>query len=288
MAVPMRAWLLSSSSLEFWEYQWSSVELKDNARKDSMQILCAIARTLPSTFLSDRMTWERFQRAVVEHATDALHHVRLDGVILLEKLLMGRIENFNVTEVEGIAMFASSIARAMLKDEKTPIRTVSLNCYGSLLTLDWPTLSVLPGEDGETGFSKDINTVLSYCVRPSETNFEGEANAGVRSAACKSIGCICTQYLSVPTRNCSSHISDEQARTFCRAVCDAALVALQDPNVGVRSMAVFAVGNLAHAVRDRASVELFIPPLNFQVLFVAVYNCLPESNDKVNSYFWSH
>ena len=285
MAAPMRAWLLSASSLEFWEYLWSSVKLNDNARKDSIRILCAVALMLPSAFLSDQMTWERFQRVVIEHTTDASHHVRLDGVTLLEKLLMGRIENIDVQEVDGIALFASYIARAMLKDEKAPIQAVSLNCFGSLLALDWSTLSAIPGENGETGFPQDMNTVLSYCIRPSE-RFEGEAKAGVRSSACKSIGDICTQYLSVPTGNFTYHISDEQARTFCRVVCDAVMVALQDPNVGVRSMAVFAVGNLAHAVRNRASVELFIPPLYFQPLFVAVYNCLPESNDKVKFHFF--
>jgi hypothetical protein len=288
MAVPMRVWLLSTSSREFREHLWRSVESREGGRKDSIHILCAMARTLPSAMLSDRMTWERFQRVVAAHATDASHHVRLDGVTLLENVLMGRIENDNVQEVEGIFIFVSSIARTMLNDQKATIRTASLNCYGSLLTLDWPVLSTISGQDGNTGFSRDINTVLSHCVRPSETTFEGEANACVRSAACKSIGGVCTQYLSIPAGEYSSHINDEQARTLCRAVCDTILVALQDPNAGVRSMAVFAVGNLAHAVRDRASVEFVIPPPNLQPLCVAVYNCLLESNDKVKSYLRPH
>lgn len=288
MAVPMRVWLLSASSLEFREYLWRSVESREDGRKDSIHILCAMARTLPSAMLSDGMTLERFQRVVVTHTADACHHVRLDGVTLLDYLLMGRMEDIYVQDLEGIAMFASSISRTMLKDQKAIIRTASLNSYRSLLTLDWGVLSAIPRQDGNTGFSHDIDTVLSHCVRPSVTAFEGEANASVRSAACKSIGGICSQILSIPSGEYNSHVNDEQARALCRAVCDSLLVALQDPSSEVRSMAVFAVGDLAHALRNRASVELVVAPSNFQPLCVAVYNCLLDSNDKVKSFLRPH
>jgi hypothetical protein len=287
MAVPMRLWLVSASSLEFREYLWRSVESREDGRKDSINILCAMARTLPSAILSDRMTLEKFKRVVAAHASDVSHHVRLDGVMLLEHLVMGRIENEYVQEIESIAMFVSSIARTMLKDQEATIRTASLNCYRSLLTLDWGVLSTIPRQDN-IGLPRDINTILSHCVRPSETTFEGEANACVRSAACKSIGGVCSQYLSIQMAENTSDVNDEQVKMVCRAVCDALLVALHDPNAGVRSMAVFAVGNLAHALRDRASVELVVPPSIFQPLCVSVYTCLLESNDKVQSYLRPH
>lgn len=43
----------------------------------------------------------------------------------------------------------------------------------------------------------------------------------------------------------------------------------------------FAVGNLAHVLRDNASTEVLIPPRCLQPLLTEVYSCLLESNEKL-------
>lgn len=43
----------------------------------------------------------------------------------------------------------------------------------------------------------------------------------------------------------------------------------------------FAVGNLAHVLRDKASTEVLIPLSFFQPLLTEVYSCLLESNEKL-------
>ena len=246
MAVPMRLWLLSTTSFDFREYLWRSAELMDDARKDSMQIISAMARTLPRAILLDPECMERFQNVVRDHSMNSSYQVRLDGVVLLEQLLVGRAELEGAQTVdESIALFSYSIARNLLNDEKPQIRTASLNCYEKFLTEDWVMLSTVQVENCCDGVRQHIEPILSKCVRPNDVNREeGEPNAGVRAAACKSVGGICTQYLATSMRHHKMpdsaetsvcKFSDQEVSLFCGSVCDALLVFLEDSNKGVRS-----------------------------------------------------
>jgi hypothetical protein len=160
-------------------------------------------------------------------------------VSLLEKLLIGRMEKDGQTgDDRAISGFATPIACSMLKDTKPEVRTVALNCYGAFLSNDWLVLYKLSEEEDEHGaFQEHVNAILSHCVRPSDNNTDGEANAGIRATACKCIGSVCTQYLfhSIGKQGISL-ISDEERKTFCRAVCEALSISFRDSNTGVRSM----------------------------------------------------
>ena len=242
MSIPMQHWLSSVSSRDFREYLWSSLELSKNSREECIQVICAIARSLPSFILEDQTTWERCQRVIAAHASDSSYRIRLDGVSFLEKLLMGRMEKHEQNDDTAIAIFASSIAWAMLKDTKPQVRTIALNCYGAFLPNDWLVLSELPKENVEPAFQHHVNAILSHCVETRVTFTDGEPHAGVRAAACKCIGSVCTQFLS---SHASIHedslIIDEERETFCKSTCDALVLSVQDSNAGVRSMVSLAI-----------------------------------------------
>lgn len=307
MPVPMQLWLTAAASQDFRDHLWSSLESRTQSREDATHIVCAIVRSLPSFVLGDEATWEKCRRVIVEHTKDSSFRIRLDGIAILEKLLAGRMEKNDLKGQSGaFALFASSIAWEMLKAEKPHFRTTSLNCYASLVSDDWTVLCKHSVDGERPSFQEHVNAVLSHCMRPKE------ANAGVRSAACKCIGSICAQFLSEGCGDTEDlAISDEVSLEFCRATCEALSVSLQDPNTEVQgkvspahslsgnthakdprrahafhstfvsNQAVFAAGNLANALRDRNSSLLLLPPNYIKPLCMAVCTCLDEANGKV-------
>lgn len=233
MPVPMHMWLSSFLSRDFRENLWNSSESRTAFREDAVKVLCAIVQSIPSFVLDDEDTWNRCQRLIMSYSSDSLFRIRLDGVTLLEALLSGRTERGGVDgDSEKIALFASSTAWKHLNDPKPHFRNASLNCYGCLLSNDWLMLSKVSDSDGRPSCQEQVDGVLALCVKPSEPN------AGVRSKACKSIGHICTQYLSSlfgKQTNSPIDYDDEATRIFCRAVCETLLISLQDSSA-IRGM----------------------------------------------------
>ena len=227
MALPMRLWLSSILSQDFRNFLWNSLEQKRDSREDAMRILCSIVRSSPSFVFADQASWERCQQVIVTYTGDVSFETQLGGLTLLEHVLTGRTEKRPETVGNNsIALFATSIAFDMLKDAKPHFRTTSLKCFGAFLSQDWFAISMLSAEDRLPSFQDHANAILFHCTQPNEHN------AGVRSAACKCIGNICTEYLCHPIEGEGRmETRDEEKMVFCALICETLLTSLQDSNV---------------------------------------------------------
>lgn len=225
--LPMRLWLSSILSQDFRNFIWNSLEEKRDAREDAMQILCSIVRSSPSFVFVDQATWERCQQVIIEHIGDASFQIKLGGLTLLEHVLTGRMEKNPETVVDkSIALFATSIAFDMLKCPKPYFRTTTLKCFGAFLSQDWLDIFKLSADAKLPSFQDHVNAILFHCTQPNE------CSASVRSAACKCIGSICTNYLCDLSEGEGGIDSrDEERRVFCASVCKTLLISLQDSNV---------------------------------------------------------
>jgi hypothetical protein len=123
--------------------------------------------------------------------------------------------------------------------------------------------------------------LLRLCINreSSKTNAVGEPAASVRSEACKAIGNFCTEYFGLR----DSSAGEIQLIPLVRDVTDAMLVAVQDKNAGVRSMALFAVGNLSLSLQTSLSLSDNMSDCKFLALCQCVRNCIDDKSERVVS-----
>ena len=289
VSLPVKHWLSGTSSYNFLATllndSYSSPTLS-SASKCKLEMLTSIAKSAPWS-----ITREPFNFALFLEICTSLCNIRNDssrrllGVKLMEAFIVGRKvyvmtctskdTQHNDMELAAVPGSFCPLLQSALADESSAVRTCAVTSFGSLLVTDWVAL-LSPGSSNDATASLDwthIDSILKMC------NLIGEKNGNVRSAACKAVGDICTvcvgSLLSEELLEKKVPFSDNFVVAISTKVCNVMENSLRDGTVTVRTMALFAIGNMSLALKERCAF------LSMHRMLPLVYTCISDKDDKV-------
>jgi len=294
MVVPARVWLSSTTSDSFLGTILG--KCADAARtngpnqeemfafKIAVKLLRSVLGTRPETVLCREADWTIFKDTVLLLSNASGLALQQSSLQLLEALLQGRKIASHDTSTGGsfpVVNLVLSILPGILKSTSGPSRQLALQIYGALQGLDW--LQLLD-ETLSGSFKSHVVRVLHHCIR-------SEPSASVRSAACKAVGDICSNcFLEVENKNLGSatgngdHFAREKKLDqIAGSVCTAMLQSMEDSNAAVRSMAIFAVGNLAQVIGCN-NFNAVLDAKTLETACLVVYKCLEDKSEKVRCF----
>jgi hypothetical protein len=143
-------------------------------------------------------------------------------------------------------LHSSKILYTAVTDGPFSLKRVVCVAYACLTHADWITLS-----NSKCGSLKHIRSLVSLAGNP-------KATAKVRSDACKCIGDVSSQFFDERILY-GPEIVDRELNEACELICPVLLESAADSSALVRSMAFFAVGNLAQMLK-KPSAPLLISP----------------------------
>ncbi|KAL9191253.1 hypothetical protein ACHAXT_000959 [Thalassiosira profunda] len=278
-STPANQWLAGPSSYEFIGVLLNDESWDSSTSKDRMKMLSSVAKQSPSTLTREPFNLASFCdvcAAQCQSHSDA--ESRVTGMQLIESFLLGR--KSSVAEGFGDAMIASAVSEtfsplllAALEDQSAAVRARTVSSMGSLLKQDW--VDLLLSDVGDDELSVDwmpFDSILHLC--------SSDKNANVRSSSCKATGDICTVCIGSDDTGESEQISDAFVLSFACKICEAMMTALTDSNAPTRSMALFAIGNTALALKERYPKPA---PLyhSMQEMFRPICTCLLDKDEKV-------
>ena len=299
MCVPAGIYLSSSAGVNFLDKLFASVEACDRNWRNSKSLIRAILRTRPRTAL---LRWDVLKRIIRTHTSNQKPDIRSAALEILEGLIGGRRDfddaNKDSPADNSISIFTGSLLKEMVSDSNAKVRSLVFQSYGGLQGRDW--MAILKEE---STIICHAQLILMHCQNPADCA-TGEANANVRSEACKAIGELSSHCLSLEVLSCFSELTvvipEDDVRAICKAVFETMLKSLHDSNASVRCMvstptptsclftshlrsfafskALFALGNLALALRNRFDCFDFSTLVR---VCTAVHQCMQDSDDKV-------
>jgi hypothetical protein len=266
MVSPMKTWLGCAAGQDFIRTLLLAAQEQDNPRK----VLRAVVRSSPQSMLTAEATWDLFQQCVQVQVESYVQGTQLAGLQLVEAILRGR-KDFAGSNASGASVsttlvsFVAPILHKAITSDNASCNCVGVAAYGSLVGLDWALLSA---EDG--GCLARVRSILLLC------DGGGNRSAKVRSETCKAVGDMCAEYFSAE----SFQLQDMgEARLICDEVCVVVERAMNDTVASVRSMALYAAGNLAQSLREDA-VPLIVNPVAFSRLILRVRDLMDDDDDK--------
>jgi hypothetical protein len=243
MSMPTRTWLAGADGSGFVRRTLDSMEtMKDSqsTMTNSSQLLRAMLRTRPETAI---LHWDQMEQLLRRSAGSEDSKTRLRGLELLEGIVVGRKDFGDADEEETttsmVAPLVAFILRGARDDVAASCRCVAFQTYSGLLARDWV---VIHGSDEDNGLLDHVGAILAHCRKmPGSANKPGEADAKVRSAACKAIGDVCTQCISSTLGEATAGkahaiLTEDHFRCILRDVYEAMLEAIDESNFSVRSM----------------------------------------------------
>jgi hypothetical protein len=276
--IPALIWLLEneSSSPSFIDKVLESIKNNDKASMDSLKLLAAMLRTIPELAFK---RWEGFRDLLELRSSSGSMK---DSVVCLELLRAFKA---------GKRDFGFQMKREKSKDEDVLIlaclvldRTVAhaltgttaahakcrrliLDVYAAFVDEDWNLLDATEGE-----LLHHFYRMLEWCRCPI---------SAVQEAACKAVGEFCTQYF-IASRLESNQVDTKvlQNRFIVEKVCNVMLQVRADPNPAVRSMSIFALGNLVCELRG-ANFKLVSNVLSVRGICEGFLEGMGDENDKV-------
>jgi hypothetical protein len=257
-SVPVKLWLADSSSLSFRQFLVNAGSAGvGTSRTVAIKLLAAIIRSQPD-FL------EYMQIVGIVECNLSKRDDRVDAAVLLEAFATGRAFAPSLTNLfrSDVSCFLLSTFQRLLADcEKTKARQACLRGYCPLVSIDWyfAIESDLIGQVWER--------IKFYC------RF---GNSNERPLALKAIGEILLRCLSL------REIKDEFLSALLSDTCITLQWGLKDSTSNC-SMAVFAVGNIAFGIRERASDTCILVSQTLFSLIDIVSSYIDSSNDKVLS-----
>jgi hypothetical protein len=270
MVSPLSSWLRCADGQDYSKALMLTAQDQDVAGDNSRKVLRAMVRSPPQSMLTVGVTWDLFRQCVQLQVESRVQGTRLAGLQLLEAMLRGR-KDFGsdapgaVDSKTLVSFVAPILQKAIASSENSSCKCAGVAAYGALVGLDWTALSV---EDG--GCLVHVRSVLLLC------DGVGKPNAKVRSETCKAIGDVCAQYFSA-----GRPLQDmREARLICDEVCIVVERAMNDTVASVRSMALYAAGNLVQSLREER-VPLIVDPVMFSSLALTVRDCMGDQDDKV-------
>lgn len=296
LPIPTRIWMHQNNEFVTELQSLFFVSLGDISRKhiilDCLNILQAIHRVAP------------WASARCHHTTAIIcrlpsfndSKVRQKVCELTRSLLLGRQDFCNNEECRNIdfTFITTKIAPtlcATLRDQDLSVRAAAVSAFGVLSASDWFLLC--RGQEIVTTANQCLSQIIELCTPISSCEIEmGKKHkklSAVRAAAYKSLGEICSAVLGPESEN---HLVDNVACgerefifSFCHFVYNEAskamLASCSDQNAAVRSMAIFAVGNLARAL-NAAKFEVDFQNSSIQIdLCNATLTALTDENENV-------
>lgn len=199
---------------------------RDPYENKGLHLLGKIAKNIPRVFFNCPTTWHIFV-GFIATSTRKCKETKSETLVVLKSLLEGR-KTYGICE--GAAFSASLIPLILpLLNEDKGNKERSCSIYGSFLTPDWELIEKL-----EDGCGSRVRCLLSVCV-------DMDAIGKVRSEACKTVGDMCPALLARDS---------PEATGLCSSIVSHMSLALKDHHAAVRGMALYALGNLAIAIKD--------------------------------------
>ena len=255
LPIPTRQWLTDSSSEAFTRHilqSMLSVDSMENVKEDSLgmqkaNLLHHLIRSATWLFTETENRRNIFQCIVHKLRKSEASRIRLLSVKFINGLIQGKVLN-NVTIPDEFAKTICGDLESLLKDNEGDVRCCTLSAYGSLGASDWKVLVMM--EDSS------LNYILQLCLE-----YTGDPLPKVRSEACRSVGNIITVFMD------KHFFHDDKINKKIPAIVERVIQvtknAVSDSNSGVRSMAMFALGNFAVALVNE--VESYYMLHNFSL-----------------------
>jgi hypothetical protein len=267
MVSPISSWFSCTEGQEFIRALLLAAQEQDNPRK----VLRAVVRSSPQSMWTAGDTWDLFQQCVRVQVGSRVRGSQLAGLHLVEAMLRGR-KDFGLDDTPGaivskaLVSFVAPLLQKAITIDNSSCKCAGVAAYGSLVGIDWVLLSAEGG-----GCLARVRSILVLC------DGGGKRNAKVRSETCKAVGDICAEYFSAD----SFQLQDMgEVRLICDEVCVVVERAMNDTVASVRSMALYAAGNLAQSLLEDA-VPLVVNPVVFSRLMLRVRDLMDDHDDKV-------
>lgn len=263
ISTPANLWLVESSA--FQDYIFANVgSANSSSRFAATKLLSAIVRTRPGF-----TGWQQFQ-AIVQSKISTTQY-RAEGMTLLETFAIGRSEFAasipTANDIE-ISRFLVQTFNAMAFDGTGKVRLSCLQGYCALLATDW-SYAVESGE-----IEASIDRMTHYSQRGA---------ASEKPQALKAIGEMLSKCSSGDESSGDEDVvEDDRFTHICSTVLPFLQNGLKESNAAkTKSMAIFAIGNLALGIRERNSQRRFLPPFSLLPMVDQVCACISAPNDKV-------
>ncbi|KAL3815779.1 hypothetical protein ACHAXA_001673 [Cyclostephanos tholiformis] len=285
---PAIKWLSDASSFEFIGLLLTESCWPCPSASERMYMLSAVAKRSPLTLVREPFNLASFCDVCVDHSQSRDESSRILGVKLIESFIMGRktcvVECTTKSSVFSvISQTFCPLLLVALEDHSSAVRIAAATSLGSLVGFEWIGLFLL---DAENLNASSIDwTPLESILRLCTANVEKVAN--VRASCCKAIGDISascihrTLFESEDNTNCAGPLADKFIIAFSGKVSEVMTIALSDDVAIVRSMALFAIGNIALALKEYNN-ETLLPSVPItRRLFRSVCECVDDDDEKV-------
>lgn len=243
MCRPARSWFLhSASATPFVQELIQSIHSTEKIRvKLSVRVLSAMLRALPDVAF---LHWVKFRNLIDHMSTSEKLDDNMISLEMLKAFMMGRrdfileAKQQEVDEESIMELVILVLGRKMAFDS-VKSRQYSLQILSCLNSRDWEWLDCHNGT-----LDSQFRNMMDTC---------DSSNAGVREASCKALGEFCTNFLSrCPLDN---DAKQKHYKDLCVKVCQTMLGLCRDMNGPVRAFALYALGNLASAIRDSEQTD---------------------------------
>jgi len=256
MVLPMRLWLSDQSSSAFKTFLVESATQKESCSL-AIRLIGAIVRTR-ADFI-----------CLLDLKTIVLDNTQKDGMKLVVDFLIGRKECSLecMSNTSASSKFVVTHLNTVMRTSKgSEARHLCLQGYCLLLPVDWAFLI----KAGQTPTCLDN---LKKSIK--------QGNNKEKSISFKAIGEMLMRcFTDVDSDICTVGWLTQ----LCSELEPILEIGLDDsctPAVAVRSMALFAAGNLAFAVRQRQSENKFVRAVFLNILMEKVCSCIDHSNEKI-------
>jgi hypothetical protein len=278
-SAPAERWLSDSSSFDFIGLLLNDSCWHRSTLAERFDMLSAVAKCSPWTLVREPFNLASFCDVCVVQSQSRDTIARIQGIKLIESFIVGRktssVECTHVFSV--ISQKLCPILLDALEDNSAAIRTSATTSLGSLVRHDWISLLLSDAEEVEE-LSIDwtpLESILRLCVANTEKV------SSVRSSACKAIGDISTCCIHRTFYECAAPLSNDFVITFADKVCEVMAKAVTDRDAKVRSMALFAIGNISLAMK-MIYVDITSPAIAvMKRSFVLANECFSDKDEKV-------
>ena len=280
LPIPTENWLRGASSQKFVQQLFTKLHfidpdtLKSKNSTASMKVtlITRMVRVVAWIVIDNESRLANFVTLSQKLIDSEIIQLKLTGVKLLNSFLEGKRNTEKLSSNNKIgsnSMYTIyTILSSLLKVNSSPLRLCTLTAFCHLQYLDW--LVLLNQQPNP------IQLMLPICLE-----YSGDENANVRAEACRSLGNMVTECLesfdNIYHYELKSKIHDIVVDTI-----KVTASAVEDTTAVVRSMALFAMGNIALAVGMMKHVDNeFVQKLPLLRLSEVTFKRLVDSDEKV-------
>ena len=277
LPLPTEIWLRRSLSSVFVDKVFRIIARIDSTSLNSkglanleVNLLTHMVRTVSWVVLENETRLKNFVALSRVLISSDNNKMKLTGVQMISAFVEGKR---NATELSSNSKTGSQsmiliyqCLYQMLLERNSSILSCTLSAYGNLQYSDW---LVLINQD-----PNPLKLILKLCIECTP-----DRHGNVKSEACRSIGNVVTECLE-SIRNIYHEELRKKIFAIVRDSIDVTAFAVKDTIAGVRSMALFAIGNIAFTITgdDFRELRESLPLIN---ITTNVYKCLFDENDKV-------